>query len=289
MLRSTASILFLLLLSPFANAQCSYLSTGSTSTVLNGAYIPETVPTKQLISYTHLREADVLWSKRVWRIIDLREKINQPLYYPIEPSSERVSLFDLMKCSIESGNLTAYNPGPLLDNDQFTVPFTSAEVRERLISIDTVWTEDLETGELVAVPVVEEVESSEIKQYLLKEDWFFDRQRGVMEVRIIGIAPMQEMKSPDGDVRGYAPLFWVYFPEARYVLANSHVFNRQNDVQNMSFDDLFAKRYFSSYITKESNVFDRKINEEYQGINALLQADQVKSSIFKIEHDLWHF
>jgi gliding motility associated protien GldN len=147
----------------------------------------------------------------------------------------------------------------------------------------------LDTEEWTEVIVEDAVETSEIKQYLLKEDWFFDRQRSVMEVRIIGMAPMQEVRGDDGEVRGFAPIFWLYFPECRYVFANSKVFNRQNSVATLSFDDLFTKRYFNSYIIKEANVFDRKINEEYQGIDALLEADRVKNDIFLIEHDLWHF
>jgi gliding motility associated protien GldN len=287
MLRSVISAVFIMLLLPIANAQCPHSS--QAPSVLGGPYMPETVPTRKVVPYPHLRESDVMWSKRVWRIIDLREKMNQPLYFPLEPTDDRISLFDLIKCSIEEGGLTAYNPGPLLDDDEFRVPYTLSEVRGILVTYDTVSTLELDSEEWIEVIVEDPVETSEIKQYLLKEDWFFDRQRSVMEVRIIGIAPMQEIRGADGDVRGCAPIFWLYFPECRYVLANSMVFNRQNDAQILSFDDVFAKRFFNSYIIKEANVFDRKINEEYQGVDALLEADRVKNGIFLIEHDLWHF
>ena len=90
-------------------------------------------------------------------------------------------------------------------------------------------------------------------------------------------------------MRGYAEMFWLYFPECRYVFANWDVFNRHNDAARMSFEDLFWKRMFSSYIIKESNVFDRRINQEYTGINALLESEKIQDEIDRIEHDLWHF
>ena len=182
--------------------------------VLDGVYIKEHSPTRKVVPYTHLREADVMWSKRIWRIIDLREKINHPLYYPVEPINDRKSLFDVIKQALlVDGAITAYYPGPLLDDDEFKVPMLTSEVKALFSSVDTSYTEDLETGDFV--PVIQNIElaSREIKQYKLKEDWFFDRQRSVLDVRIIGIAPMREIKGEDGEVRGYAEMFWLYFPE----------------------------------------------------------------------------
>ena len=38
----------------------------------------------RFISYPYVREADVMWMKRYWRVLDLREKINHNYFYPIE-------------------------------------------------------------------------------------------------------------------------------------------------------------------------------------------------------------
>jgi len=258
--------------------------------VLDGVYVREHNPTRKVVPYTPLREADVMWSKRIWREIDLREKINLPLYYPTEEINDRKSLFDVIRHAIlTEGSITAYHPGALLDDDQFKVPLLPSEVSSMFSTIDTSYTEDLETGEYV--PVIQEIalESREILRYKIKEDWFFDKQKSVLEVRIIGLAPMKEIRGEDGEVRGYAEMFWLYFPECRYVFANWDVFNRANDASRMTFEDLFWKRMFSSYIIKEANVFDRRINQEYTGINALLESEKIKDDIFKIEHDLWHF
>ena len=85
------------------------------------------------------------------------------------------------------------------------------------------------------------------------------------------------------------PLFWVYYPEARKLLANSEVFNRENDAARLSFDDMFQKRLFGSYIYKESNVYDRRIEDYRTGINALLESEKIKEDISNFEHDMWEF
>ena len=260
------------------------------STVLDGLYVKEHTQGRRVIPYTHLREGDVMWLKRVWRTIDLRQKMNHPLYYPTSPIADRKSLFDIMKDAIiNEGTITAYDPGPIGDDDEFTLPMTVDAIKNKIYSVDTQYTEDLETGEFVQTLVPQEIVSSDIKWYDVKEEWFFDRQKSVMEVRIIGLCPMKEKKNDMGEVVGPMPLFWVYFPEARYVFANTDVYNRFNDAERRTYEDIFWKRQFSSYITKESNVYDRFISEYKTNLEALLEAEKIKTGIFLLEHDLWHF
>jgi len=262
----------------------------SAQNVLDGIYQPEHTLERKVISYSPLREADVMWMRRVWRRIDLREKINQPFYYPEKPAQGRKSLFDVIKEAIlNDGTLTAYDPGPLGDDDMFTKRMTPDEVRSLLFSQDTTYTEDLMTGDLVPVVVNIEVNSEEVKWYEIKEEWFFDRQRSVMDVRIIGICPMIAVKDDIGEFRGLKKLFWIYYPEARYVFVKSEVFNRANDVERRTYEDIFWKRQFSSYIVKMSNVYDRTISQYEKGINALLEAEKLKETIFNMEHDLWSY
>lgn len=262
----------------------------SAQTVLDGAYIKEHTKTKRVVPYTHIREADVMWARRVWRTIDLREKMNHPLYYPTEAINDRKSLFDVIKQGLMvDGSITAYDAGPLLTDDEFRKTLLRSQLEEMFLKIDTSWTEDIETGEYVPVIQEIELETRDIKMYRIKEDWIFDKQRSVMDIRIIGIAPMREMKGEDGEVRGYAPLFWLYYPECRYVFANWEAFNRENDAERRSYEDIFWKRQFSSYITKWSNVYDRQINVYKTGLDALLEGQEIKQSLFEFEHDLWNF
>ncbi|MBX2984186.1 MAG: gliding motility protein GldN [Flavobacteriales bacterium] len=285
-MRNLQSILFAALL-------CAGLGMAGTSqaqTVLDGAYIKEHGKTQRVVPYPYIREADVMWYRRVWREIDLREKINLPLYYPTEPINDRKSLFDVIKQGIlEDGSITAYDPGPIGLDDEFTKALLPSEVKDMLFSVDTTMTEDLETGELVPVYTTTEIASANIRKYLIKEDWIFDRQRSVMDIRIIGLCPLRENIGEDGELRGYSKMFWLYFPELRYVLVNWDVFNRENDAERRSFDHVFWTRQFNSTITKVSNVYDRNIAQHKTGIDALLQGEEIKEDLFNFEHDLWNF
>jgi gliding motility associated protien GldN len=84
-------------------------------------------------------------------------------------------------------------------------------------------------------------------------------------------------------------MYWVYYPDLRPILAKYEVFNPKNDAVRMSWEDLFEMRMFESFIYKESNVFDRNIQEYATGMDALLESDRIKGDLFTYEHDLWNY
>ncbi|MBZ0207418.1 MAG: gliding motility protein GldN [Flavobacteriales bacterium] len=285
-MRTFKSILFGALLC----AGIGMAQTSQAQTVLDGAYIKEHTKTQRVVPYPYIREADVMWYRRVWREIDLREKINLPLYYPTEPINDRKSLFDVIKQGVlEDGSITAYDVGPVGLDDEFTKPLLPSEVKAMLSKTDTTMTDNIYTGELDTVYTTSEVTSEKVRKYLIKEDWIFDRQRSVMDIRIIGLCPLRENIGEDGEMRGYSKMFWLYFPELRYVLVNWDVFNRENDAERRSFDHVFWARQFNSTITKVGNVYDRNIAQYKTGIDALLEGEAIKEDLFNFEHDLWNF
>ena len=300
------NILFVFFVSNSIFAQLPGSGISLESNVLDGVYIQEHIPTKRVVSYIHLREADVMWSKRIWRVLDLKEKKNHKLYYPLEPQNDRISLYDVMKYgAIEEGSITVYDPGIDLD-DKFRYPIrptngntNSPEFKTKLESMfgfvdtkDSVADDEVvldDNGDKIIVEFIEPYTSADIVRYVLKEDWFFDKQRSMLDVRIIGISPVVLGINPESkEVVGLKQLFWLYFPECRYVFQNFFVYNTSNDAMRMSFDDLFWKRQFSSYIHKETNVFDRTVNPSWDGLDALLESEKIKQEMFKIEHDVWH-
>ncbi len=255
----------------------------------DGIYTKENSRTRRAIPYTTLREADVMWSKRVWRMIDLKEKINHPLYYPTELTGDRKSLFQVIKdAALVDGSITCFAPM----DDEFRNEYTKTEIEGILARWDSTHTsEDANNpGTMIAAPIQIKTTSSDITRYQIKEDWFFDRQRSVLDVRIIGIEVLVEKKTEgSGEVVGDKPLFWVYFPEARPLFANQEVYMRHNDAERRTLDDIFWKRMFSSYVVEETNVYKRRIGDYTAGLDALLESDRIKNDIFKFEHDMWHF
>lgn len=253
-------------------------------------YIKQNARTRKPVPYVHESERDIMWSKRVWRTIDLREKFNHPMYYPETQINDRKSLFDVLKNGIINGEIYAYD-NPFFD-DEFKVRMTKGASDKMFKWWDsTNYVQDPMNpdGPMILAPIMYELTSRDVKQYWVKEDWFFDKERSVMDVRILGLCPMKEKVDPTtNEILGYTPLFWVYFPQCRASFARSEVFNTKNDAQRNTYDDLFQKRMFSSFVRKESNVFDREIGSYMTGIDIQLEAERVKDDIFKIEHDVWH-
>jgi gliding motility associated protien GldN len=258
--------------------------------VLDGAYVKETNLTKRVIPYPHLREADVMYKRRIWQEIDLRQKFNHPFYFPLDAIQDRQNLFDVVReALLVEGSLVAYSAGPLGDDDEFTFPLSADSIRKILNPVTLVKQYD-DYGEVIGtIQQSNELSSDKITRYRIKEDWIWDRQRSERYVRILGIAPMLEDFDVDGNSVGFRPLFWLYYPECRYVFANSEVYNMFNDAQRRTYEDLFQKRYFSSYIVKEDNSFNRMIVSYARGLDALAESERIQQELFNLEHDIWHY
>jgi len=129
----------------------------------------------------------------------------------------------------------------------------------------------------------------DIKQFRIKEIWFFDEESSTLQVRILGIAPLKDEYDENGNYKYTTPLFWAYYPECREILARHKVFNASNDASPMTWQDMMEMRQFSSYIMKRSNVYDRKVEDYLTGVDMLLEAEKIRMEIFNFEHDLWSY
>ncbi len=242
---------------------------------------------KKPIPYSPLRQADVIYSKRVWQIIDFREKINQPFYYPIKEHLQWKSFITVILEAIRSGELTAYDAEV---DDEFTTPMSISKVEEDLAGVAVqVEQKDID-GNIIGTTTAfeDQFSKAEVKKIRLKEVWYFDKQRSQLQVRILGLCPVWEYYTKDDQFKR-KPLFWIYFPEARAVLARAEVFNRKNGAERRTYDDIFWKRMFSSYVYKEENVYDRQINQYAQGMDALLESERIKNDVFEIEQHMWEY
>jgi gliding motility associated protien GldN len=243
---------------------------------------------KKPIPYSPVREADVIYKKRIWRVLDLRQKINQPFYYPEVPQKEWKNFMTVVMDALREGTITAYDASK---DDHFTIPLTYQEIEKKYSKTDTIPIYDPENPEhiLKYEAVKKDFRPSDVQRIEIKEDWFFDKQRSQMDVRILGICPVINLYDDNDIFVGLQEMFWIYFPEARPVLAQSIVFNKHNTAENRTYDELFWKRIFGSYVYKEENVYDRKINEYASQMDALLEAERIKNDLFEFEQDLWEF
>jgi gliding motility associated protien GldN len=259
------------------------------SRVLDGVYKEENTPFLRPMAYVNIREADVMWKKRIWRVIDLREKMNQNLYYPEQANANRRSLFYVIRDELlHSDEVKAYPFNIDLDDCFRMPPMTISEIQKQFSHPDSTQTEN--GNDTV---IAEKVEPADIRQYMIKEDWLIDRQRSVMDVRILALCPMQKAinKNTGKEDETLAPeeMFWLYFPEWRNTFATIPLFNNHNDAERRTIDEVFAKRRFSSYIFQESDEPNRPIAAYEKGMDIILEANRIHDNMFGIEHDLWQY
>ena len=254
---------------------------------VDGYFQKTNILNAKVTPYANLRELDVMFSKRVWREIDLRDKMNSVF------ASPKGRLIDVITEAIMAGELTAYDATITkedVNGDEFSSILQPEQAMAKfadsvMVPIKT----DPETGDILESEMrAGEFNPDSIIKFRIKEDWIFDKQRSVFEPRIIGIAPMIKIKK-EGQAFDDQPAFWIYFPEVRQILVTKEVVNRRNDATGLSYDDIFMKRLFASYIVKESNPDDLRIKDYAQGIDKLHESERIRKELMNREHDLWSY
>jgi len=250
------------------------------------------------LEYGYVDDRDILWSKTVWEVIDLDERVNFPLYYPtdtIDIGADRRSLYDVLVKNVRNGKLEVYADSYFTDKRNFN------DLTATLQKVDTTdyGYEQINAGEELSQEYVirRDLSAADVEEYRIKGMWYFDKRQGELKYRLLGIAPVapdvnfiddESMDPADAKVE----LFWVWYPDARQILHDAKVFNQRNSAQPISFDMLLNARRFGAVIYKEDNVHgDRKVND-YVADNALfqlLEAKRIKEAIRDREQDMWSY
>ncbi|WP_125722568.1 type IX secretion system ring subunit PorN/GldN [Flavobacterium ustbae] len=280
------------------------------------------------LAYGYVDDRDVLMGKTVWEIIDLNEKINFPLYFPVDTANigrDRRSLYDVLTKGIKSGRITE-----VYTDSYFTTKKTMKDVEGALSRVDTTdagrelinqYPDDYRTrvvkkkvvtgtgknkkvtyvdqtvGPTRTVPaeyiLKQDLTAADVSQYKIKGFWYFDKRQSDLKYRLLGICPVTpDVYTMNSDEKDYIELFWVFFPNARDVLHEAKAFNDQNSALPISFDQILNSRRFNSVIYKEENVYgDREIKDYIRddAQSQLLESERVKEKIRNFEQDMWNY
>lgn len=243
---------------------------------------------RKFAPYPYVREADVMWSKVTWEIIDLREKMNLNLYYPTDTLQNRKSFIFAVLGGLKDNLYSAYKT-PIQQNafefdpDNMYMDYQDIldiNKRDELVPIEI--SPGVTRDSLVTV----RWRPDEIKQILVKEVWYFSKKDSRLHREIIGLCPIREYTYQG--VQRKQRLFWVYYPDLRPYFATVPVYNPFNDTPDYTYDDLFVHGYFRSYFVQEANVYnDRAITDYVTGKEAQLESQRIKQEIFDDEQDMW--
>ena len=289
--------LFLFFGSYFLYAQKSILNVKSPEEMLTDASGDISLFEKP-IPYGYIDQRDIMWSKVVWEVIDLDERINYPLYYPVDNvlDNSRRSLYDVLLNAIKSENLT-----DVYSDEYFIEKINKEEIERRIQKIDTLpaGIDQKNAGEAVDPQFIDKrtIGAKDIDQYWIKGMWYFDRRMGELKYRLLGIAPVAPDVNfiNDNNVNKEevnVPFFWVWYPSAREILNNSYVFNPKNPSNPISFDMLLNARRFNAVIYREENEYgDREIKDYIvkNSLFQLLESNRIKEAIRDKEQDMWSY
>lgn len=271
-----------LLITQMGIAQSNLLNAKSPSEIGKKTAAQEESDNDKPLQYGYVHDRDVLMGKMVWEIIDLDERINFPLYFPIDTANigkDRRSLFDVLIKEIKSGKITE-----VYYDDYFNTKKSLKDMASSFTYIDTTnagreeintYFDDYKAGRKVLDPQYidkRELSSIDVSGYKVKGYWYFDKRQGEMKYRLLGICPVSpEAREIGVDNPDVIELFWVYFPATRDVLHEWKAFNNENSAMPMTFDHLLNSRRFSGVIYKEENVYGDRQIMEYMKDNALNQ------------------
>ncbi|NLN33262.1 MAG: gliding motility protein GldN [Flavobacteriaceae bacterium] len=247
------------------------------------------------LSYGYIEDKDIIWSKVVWEVIDMNERLNQPYYRASDGLlTESASLYDALVEGVRSGQIEQ-----VYDDEYFTSKMTYDQIVDRTAKKDTqqYYFDMIDAGEEADEGLIFnfEINSTDIEMVKIKGMWYIDRRLGEMKYRLLGLAIM----GPDAQALGtefddgtFVELFWVWYPDARKVLNNYTVFNPNNSSSSITFDDLLNARRFSSVIYKAQTMYGITPIEDYIPKNAkgqLEESDRIRESILQSEADMWQY
>ena len=275
-------------------------TTGGFSDTVRKSMRPDDAYDKSMINdrtplpYEHLRWDDALFSEKVWREIDLREKMNLPFRYKAEDDNGDQRFISILLKAVKNGDVTAFDANV---DDRFTTPLSIQDVNGLIAggTADTTPVYNLQDPTKIDKYVVtsNSFNPDDVMKFRIKEEWVFDREASRMFVRILGIAPLKTLYRADGTERGSTPMFWVYYPDLRPILAKYEVYNPKNlGAGRMTWEELFESRMFSSYIVKSTidNPLNRTVKNMIKDpILQLLEGENIKERIFNYEQDLWSY
>lgn len=269
------------------------------------------------IAIINHRNDDIVWSRIVYRIVDMREKQNNQLYYPIMPNSKYKSLLRIILEAHALNGVNGYNK-----KDADVQPdYYSVFPKDSLPSTYAIYTWD-EDDQKVNPPrsviqknIMNNYEfndnlygtfAEDQVKFLLQEVVFFNKHYSRMYTKIIGIAPIyyntfynvnmtnlgMQSKKDEGiwNAFKFSVLCWYLYDELRPFLAKQYVIPKGNETQRLTYDEFFSQKLYYSYLLGDGNMFDKMLLQTYNSPDKIRKEQiRIETELLNFEQDLWEY
>ena len=224
--------------------------------------------------YPKANAANIRLYAQVWRDIDLADTANSILVIPGK------SLMEAIMKGIKTGKLTPY------EKEDFKKKLTARQGELRFADSVLVPIFDKDGNQISSRMALNEFNPEKVRRFRIKEDVFFDRQRGRVDTRIVALAPMMHINtSADlADNLAFTPAFWLYFPQLRYTLVQEDVSIPDKEIFDFTMDDVFMQHKFSAYLVRQSSPGGTQSGQLEPGSNEALMLEQ---KIADLKKHIW--
>lgn len=294
-------IIFFSLVSTAAFAQSNLLNAKTADQIGKKTAAQDSLDNDKPLPYGYVGDRDVLLKRKIWERIDLNQRVNFPMYFPVEGDlgPDRKPLYDVLIEGIRNGSITE-----VYTDSYFVTRKSLKDIESSLSKTDTTnqgieeYASDMKaykSGKKTISPEYinrTDIKAGDVEGYEIVGYWYFDKRQGELKYRMMGISPLLPDILSNSEEKDYGTLFWVFFPAARDVLHKYKAFNEENSASAITFDHLLNSRRFNGVIIREENVYGDRAVDEYLKENSqmqLLEAERIKEKIRNFEQDMWNY
>lgn len=267
------------------------------------------------------RTEDVVWSRLIYRVIDMRYKQNYQLYFPVTSADPQYrNLFKVMLDAIVDG-MPVYEksqePGDI--KPRLEMPLAKDQI-PGLLNTDRegISDGDIATSDYMLIHYDSVTDKMSFNDYMYQqyvrnqlkfmilEVVFFDKHYSRLFSKIIAIAPMSSEDiegedTPITDALYQSIRFWVVYDDFRPYMARQYMIPQNNDSKRVTFEQFFAQKLYTSYIIGDSNMYDRMLAEaatrgrDEQEDKAIIEKElkkeqqRIENELMTFELDLWEY
>jgi gliding motility associated protien GldN len=238
--------------------------------------------------YQRRDAAESSWQRTVYRELDVTSGTNASLYYPEEPTDGLTNFFRVLLDLVVSGKVKAYEylDGREVFSDKYVI-----KVTDMLQKFQIYYTEKPASGKIAGTIAIDEndVPSTEVLSYFLKERWEFDRTTSHYGPHVLALCPVLHRAGDFGGEAFKYPMFWVNYEDLRpYLRQQQIVSDGMNGAPRYTMEDFFNLAQYQGDIYKVQNLRGLSLMQQYPDADTLRQKRaEIDDELHRFGDSIW--